>query len=191
MTKDYSSDPESVITKPRTRSALRRFVKRFFADDHDVEDVVQEATITTYLASKAQTIGSEEAYLYGTARNIALARLRAQTKKIFQQIEDIEESEHLYNGAGSPEEQVSADQQLRVHLDAVAQLPEKCQRAYVLRKVHGLTHKEIAQRMNISVSTVEKHLIKAFERCQNYIEGVNAVEQPPEAKILALRGDEQ
>ena len=39
-------------------------------------------------------------------------------------------------------------------------------RVYLLRKVHGLSHKEIAEHLAIAVGTVEKHLMKATERCE-------------------------
>jgi len=38
-----------------------------------------------------------------------------------------------------------------------------------MRKVHGLSHKEISERLNISVSTVEKHVASGLLRCSVYL----------------------
>ena len=58
---------------------------------------------------------------------------------------------------------------LQVHCDAVATLSPQVRKAYLLRKVHGLSHKEIAAHEGIAVSTVEKHLMKATEVCERYV----------------------
>ena len=47
-------------------------------------------------------------------------------------------------------------------LSAPVSLPEKTKRVYILRKVYGLKHKEIAEKMDISLSSVEKHLKAAI-----------------------------
>jgi RNA polymerase sigma-70 factor (ECF subfamily) len=52
----------------------------------------------------------------------------------------------------------------------------------VMRKVFGLSHKEIARRMDISVRTVEKHLAKALQRCQ---ESVQAAERGVDTRSTA------
>ena len=56
-----------------------------------------------------------------------------------------------------------------MHCEAVAELAPQCRQVYLLRKVHGLSHKEIAVHLGIAVSTVEKHLMKAIEQCERYV----------------------
>jgi RNA polymerase sigma factor (sigma-70 family) len=57
-----------------------------------------------------------------------------------------------------------------VYCEAVAALPKKCRQVFLLRKVHGLGHREIAERMGLSVSSVEKYLLRGIVDCRAYME---------------------
>ena len=48
---------------------------------------------------------------------------------------------------------------------AVARLPERCRQVFTLRKVYGLSQKEIAASLDISENTVEQHLAKGVRLC--------------------------
>jgi RNA polymerase sigma-70 factor (ECF subfamily) len=67
---------------------------------------------------------------------------------------------------------------LFVLTQAVAQLPVECQRVFLMRKVEGLRVKQIATRLNVSVSTVEKRLARALLLCDRYLrqQGYDAAE---------------
>jgi len=62
-----------------------------------------------------------------------------------------------------------ARETLGIHCEAVAGLPPQCRRVYLMRKVYGMSHKEIAGQLGIAVSTVEKHLIKGVKLCDRYV----------------------
>lgn len=49
--------------------------------------------------------------------------------------------------------------------DTVRQLPTQCRRVFVMKKVYGFSQREIAKELNISESTVEKHLSKGMRYC--------------------------
>ena len=46
---------------------------------------------------------------------------------------------------------------------SIRQLPPKCSEVFTLSKVNGLTYSQIAEKMNISVKTVENHMSKALK----------------------------
>jgi len=73
----------------------------------------------------------------------------------------------------SIESEVEASETLNVYCEAVAALSEKCRQVYILRKVNGLKQKEIAKRLNISLSSVEKNLKIGVVSCKNYIDEHN------------------
>ena len=58
---------------------------------------------------------------------------------------------------------------LAVFCEAVASLPPQCRRAFLMRKVHGLSHKEISKQLGIAISTVEKHQAIGLKRCSEYM----------------------
>ena len=72
--------------------------------------------------------------------------------------------------ADTVENEMMAQQTLALYCNAVASLPYDCRRVYLLRKVHGLTHKEIAERLQMSRSSVEKHLRVGLEVCRDYMQ---------------------
>ena len=65
---------------------------------------------------------------------------------------------------------MEAQQTFGLYCEAVAALPEKCRQVFLLRKVHGLPHKEIAERMSLSVSSVEKYLLRGILECKTYVQ---------------------
>jgi len=67
----------------------------------------------------------------------------------------------------SPERQASSRQELRRAADLIASLPAKCRQAFTLRRVEGLSQRDVARRMGISESTVEKHIGRALLTLMN------------------------
>ncbi len=57
---------------------------------------------------------------------------------------------------------------------AVRELPVQCRRAFVLKKVYGMSRKEIADYMGLSESTVQKHIAKGMVMCTEYLEAQQA-----------------
>ena len=69
----------------------------------------------------------------------------------------------------SPEQALDEQQRLLLFGEALASLPAQCQQVFVLKKVHGHSHKEIARMLHISVSTVEKHAAMGLKRCSDFV----------------------
>jgi RNA polymerase sigma-70 factor (ECF subfamily) len=152
------------------RSSLLSFVARFFKNQHAaVEDVVQETYIRALEAQKRTGIVNPRAYLYQTSRNLALKELGRSAYRLNDSLEKSSLEQALTSGAGLDEE-YAARQTFELFCRAVRQLPVKCRRVYVLRKVYGFSQKEIASRMNISEKTVEAHLAKAAVRCLDFMD---------------------
>ncbi len=74
---------------------------------------------------------------------------------------------HLFMGYSELDEsteQTSYGRDLQEHISQlVDRLPEACRTVYQFSRLHGLNNKEIAQKLNISESTVEKHINKAIK----------------------------
>ena len=148
---------------------LKRFLARFFSDSQDIEDVAQEAYLRAYVAEQQKEIEQPKAYLFRIARNIALTELTKKSKKITDYLEESGASVVIEYGAAADSE-VEAQESLGLYCEAVAALPEKCRQVFLLRKVHGLAHKEIAKRMSLSVSSVEKYLLRGILECQAFVQ---------------------
>ncbi|MGS2722633.1 RNA polymerase sigma factor [Porticoccus sp. GXU_MW_L64] len=171
-------------------SFLRRFLTKFLCNRQDIEDVMQEAYLRAYQAEKGKDIERPKAFLFEVAKNVALTELSRKSRQITDYIEEIDSAIQNENTASLEEEQ-EARQHLDLFCAAVAALPERRRKIYLLRKVHGLSHREIARREGISVSAVEKHLLKGVLFCQTYVdqhEQSNELKEQPKVIPLSGRG---
>lgn len=153
-------------------SFLKHFLVRYFSNAHDIEDVAQEAFLKSYQAELNKgSIEHPKAFLFKVARNIALKKLSKQSRIINENIEELCDSGVLLEY--SAESEVEASEALGKYCEAISTLPFKCREVFLLRKVHGLSHKEIAARMSLSISSVEKYLKKSLLVCNEYNRRVN------------------
>ncbi len=149
---------------------LKRFLGRFLKREQDIEDVAQEAYLMAYSTEQDRgEIEQPKAFLFSIAKNLALNELTRKSFKMTSYIADCQE--HLIDAEtdNSTEQMVEAHESLGMYCEAVAALPDKCRKVYLLRKVHGLRHKEIAERLNISLSSVEKYLRIGSLSCHDYM----------------------
>ena len=148
---------------------LKQFLARFFSNRQDIEDVAQEAFLRAFVAEQQKEIEQPRAYLFRIAKNLALTKLTKKSNKITDYLEECGGSVVIECGAAADSE-VEAQESLGLYCEAVAALPEKCRQAFLLRKVHGLAHKEIAERMSLSVSSVEKYLLRGILDCKAFVQ---------------------
>ncbi len=167
----YNRRPLSAVTAAFlvNHDFLKRFLGRFFSDSQDIEDVAQEAYLRAYVAEQQKVIEQPKAYLFRIARNLALTQLTKKSTKITDYLEESDASVVIECGAAADSE-VEAEETLGLYCEAVAALPEKCRQVFLLRKVHGLAHKEIAKRMSLSVSSVEKYLLRGILECKAFVQ---------------------
>lgn len=161
---------ESPVSKAfvEHRAFLKKIVARYFSSQHDIEDVVQEAYLRAYEAEKKRVVAHPKAFLLQIAKNVALTNLKMKSRQITDYIEDVGDSLNLEAGAPADLE-LAAHQSLQLYCEAISMLSEKCRAAFLLRKVYGLSHAEIAVRMGLSLSSVEKYLHQGILTCNAHI----------------------
>ncbi len=147
---------------------LKKFLARFLPAQQDIEDVAQETYLRAYMAEQRETIEQPKAFLFHVAKNLALTRLTQKSRQITDYIEEAGASVVIETAAGTDEE-IEAQQCLELYCEAVAKLPEKCRQVFLLRKVRGLNHRDIGERMGLSISSVEKYLRQGILACQAHI----------------------
>ena len=148
---------------------IKKFLTRFFPNQQDIEDVAQEAFLRAFVAEQKKCIEQPKAYLFRIAKNIALTKLSKKSEKMTEYIEE-SGAAMVVESVAAADIEAEAQQSLGIYCEAVAALPEKCRQVFLLRKVHGLKHQEIAVRMSLSVSSVEKYLLKGVLECRAYID---------------------
>ncbi len=137
--------------------ALRARLKRAATAEDDVDDVVAEALVRAYGTEDWTAIGNGRHYLFRIARNVLIDHARRNALVGFDSLAD-EGDEQVDRRT---EAAISARDELRQVERAIESMPAQCRRVFVLRRVHERTIGEIATEMELSISTVEKHLGKA------------------------------
>lgn len=146
-------------------SALKQYLLRFFVRNQDIEDVLQETFLRAWESEQSQTIHSPRSFLFKVAKNIALSEINRKATQLTCYMGDLEEL-NVLDSTPSAEEGLDTHRNLEALSGLVESLPPQCRRVLVMRKVLGFSHKEIARNLNISTRTVEKHLTRGLQRCQ-------------------------
>ena len=120
------------------------------------------------MIEKKQKIQLPKAYLFSVARNMALKELRKKSRHLNAYLVEIN-SNSLLSNEPIMDGGFEFNERLCLFEKALCTLSPQCKKVFVLRKVFGFSQKEIARRMDISESTVEKHISNGLQRCNVYM----------------------
>ncbi len=164
-------DPESArwyVTEVQPhRPALRAWLLARFPTLPDVEDLVQESCARMVRAREAGPIGSARALLFTTARHLALDAVRRQRVVRFEVLTDEATSSVLADETDIVET-ISRQQELELLTKAIQSLPDRARQVFTLRTAYGLTQKQVAEKLGVSLSTVEKQMAQGIRLCAEY-----------------------
>lgn len=160
------------------RAQIQRFLRARTRDPAEAEDILQELWIRVR-ESRTGPIANARAYLFQMANNLALDRLRERRRRAAREQSWIEHVYATAPGPGGelqaidpdklPEEQLVDAEERRQLEAAIAALPEGARRAFCLHKVDGLSHAQVAARLGISRSGVEKHIAVAMRHLRHVL----------------------
>jgi len=138
---------------------LCHFVDTFIKEEAQTEEIVTDIFLMLWTKRKKLKISINfRAYLYSSARNSALAFLRKK-KVYFENIEDLQQEIHLH-----PEVLQKIDcPELKIQVDKILEkIPTKSRKVLLMHRIDGFKYKEIAEKLDISIKTVENHMGKAI-----------------------------
>ncbi|MBL9206699.1 MAG: RNA polymerase sigma factor [Opitutaceae bacterium] len=146
---------------------LRAWLRQRFERQVDIDDIVQEAYVRIVRARETSAFTAPKAFLFATARNLALDRLRRHEVSRTDFLGEIDTLNVLDECDGIPET-VARNQELALLTEAIQSLPDRCRQILTLRKLYGLSHREIAERLGLSESTVANQITIGIEKCTDY-----------------------
>lgn len=146
---------------------LRRWLQVRFPGLSDRDDLIQESFLRTLRAHAARPIANVRAFLFVTARNLALNTLRARRHSHPANMGEVDAS-GVVDWNADTSEAVSRNQEIDLLHEALQSLPEKCREVFTLRRIHGVSQKDIAARLGISEKTVENQSVIAMRRCVEF-----------------------
>lgn len=152
-----------------TRAELLGYFNRRLNNPEVAAEYMQEAFLR-FVKSAYDAAGPDaRAILFGIARNLLIDHLRQRRRQRECGFQDVGGANpQLLDGVASleagPERSLGARQELALVMAAIRELPPKCRQVFVMHRLHGRSHKEIAGELGITRSMVEKHVMEAVAR---------------------------
>lgn len=152
---------------------LYQFSKSFLKLEDGIEDILQEVFVKIW--KNRTNIRSSETfspYIFTMTRNLLLNELRRRlsnqkTKEKILKLSVLDEY-HSFDKLEYGELKETVDQ-------IVNNLPEKQREVFLLSRYEGLSHKEIAERLDISTKTVEYHISQSINTIKNKLEQLGLI----------------
>lgn len=149
------------------RVLLVRYFTRLTADSAMAEDIVQDLYVRLSGMTYDTQIGDPTAFLFRMAHNIHLNQLRALRNSrgrdaAWQELSGHRVGDETADDGPSAEDQAHGRQLMQRLTAALGELPEKTQNIFRLHRFESLTQTEVATKMDMSLSSVEKHLATAL-----------------------------
>jgi RNA polymerase sigma-70 factor (ECF subfamily) len=182
---DRSVQPVSkVLSEERTRwlmtaalpheSALRIWLSSRRLPGLEIDDIVQETYCRLIRAENIEAVRNPKAYMFQTAWSVLVSHVRHERVVPMQALSTTNELA-CQAAQPSPEQEVMDRDELGCLAEAMAGLPDKVGQVFRLRRVHGMSQREVARHLGLSESTVEKHmrrgLILLMERLGHCVYG--------------------
>ncbi|MGJ7615278.1 MULTISPECIES: sigma-70 family RNA polymerase sigma factor [unclassified Variovorax] len=157
---------------------LLSFLSRKVSDRATAADLAQESYARVYEAQRTGSVVRDpRALLYRTARNLVTDHHRRTSVRAGEGTASNEEPVELDDFIGpetfEPDTILASGQGLAAMVETIDRLPPRCREAFVLYKFDGLSYAEVAERMGVSVRTVEMQLRIAMEACWACLERTN------------------
>src|SRR5580692_2835877 len=137
--------------------SLMQFLRHNWRNTSDIADLRQEVYVRVLDAAQRQIPDSAVQFVFRTARNLLTDRMRREHVVPIEAAADMDALEIAVDEP-SQDRVLMARDELRQLQTALDLLPPRCREAFVLRRVEGLTGRQIAARMGIGVATVSEHL---------------------------------
>ena len=158
------------------RGDLRRFLIARMGSEADADDLLSELWIKISSAAPGP-VSNPRSYLFRTANNLVLDTIRSARRRerresdwTADQVAGEIESTEVADRAGNAEQALIERDEVRHLTRAIEKIPKGAQRVLRMHKLEGLSHSEIAERLGISKSAVEKHMAVAMTHLRRLLE---------------------
>lgn len=147
---------------------LFAFMQKITHDEHLAKELLQETFLKLWIKrAELVNISNPGGWLYRVASNICLMHLR--TVATHNRLQPVVQERHAGEAPLNASEILERKEMQTMFRKAIATLPEKRKEIYKLSREQGLSHREIADQLNLSVSTVKNQLGASVRTIQEYI----------------------
>lgn len=164
--------------------ALLHFIAAKLGSTQEAREVAQEAYVRLLSLDGRSAIGFLRAFLFKTAANLAVDRLRQRARR---QTATLARTCDLDIAEFSPDRQLEGEQALKVLSEALEELPQKCREAFLMYRLDGLSCRDVAQRIGLQERMVWLYISRALEHLHARVYGT----AEPGATQATQRGKRQ
>lgn len=142
-------------------AAVRAWLRRSKLAAQDIDDLIQEAYCKLAGLKAVDHISRPDRYFFRVVRNLLGEQLRRARVVRIETVAEIE-ALGLDEQTPSPEQTESSSREWTRVREIIQTLPERCRRIFELRKLDGLSQREVAARLGVSESVVENDGVKGM-----------------------------
>ncbi|BEV11869.1 sigma-70 family RNA polymerase sigma factor [Asticcacaulis sp. DW145] len=146
----------------RLRNPLMRFFTRRTGSSADAEELVQELFVRLLRRQDLLALENVDGYVFETAANLIRDKARRDIVRASDRHDDVT-GLSLATDAPSAEDSLVSRQRLARLIKALDTLPPRAQAIVMLRRFEEMSYAEIGKKLGISVSAVEKHMVRAMD----------------------------
>lgn len=139
---------------------LRKVLRRRGRTMDETDELIQEAFLRLQVYRRERHVKEPEAFLVRAVQNLHIDLLRRRAHR-GTQVEADSVHIHLIDPRPSPIEVLAAQQRLQRLKEGLEALSPRTREIMLLHRIEGLSHAQIATRLGVTVSAVEKHIAKA------------------------------
>lgn len=141
---------------------LRLMLRRVCSGPAEVDDVVQEMYYKLLSMPGVEHIREPKGFVVRTAKNLVMDRMRRDAIVSIEAMNNLEELE-VADDAPSPERVALARAELNWVMGLIANLPPRCKRVMMARRVDGMSQIETAASLGVSERVVEKEMFRGMK----------------------------
>lgn len=147
---------------------LRSYAESLLKKEEVAEEVVQDVFYNIWKNRESLRISrSWQSYLYRSVYNNSMMYFRRTRREYLTEDGFSPESE---GGSRDPFQEMQYREIFDIVLKTLEDLPERTREIFIMNRQEGLKYKEIAQKLSISVKTVEANMGKALKALRNSME---------------------
>ena len=141
--------------------AVRAWLRPRVRSDHDVDDLIQEAYAKLSALSAVDQIARPRSYFFQTVQNLLTDHIRRERIVRIDAVADFDGID-AGDDAPDPERIVGGRREFARVAALIDDLPDRCRQIFRMRKIDGLSQREIAERIGVSESVVENDGVKGL-----------------------------
>lgn len=152
---------------------LVSFLVSRLGSEAEAREVAQEAYVRMLQIDRPGAVSFLRAYLFCTAANIAIDRIRRRVRA--QRMDQVYEDEELTDSI-SPDREVIAREQLGIVRRALLELPVRYRRAFLMHRFEDMSTEDIGAALGLKETQIRKYLRRAVAYCRLRMDGASAAE---------------